>query len=149
MMEDTGFDFEPEEGTVNKDAGFVSLYRMELGRVIWMVTVGALHPKDLTVLFTYLRFLEWRTGRVRCSLDKLAEILERKKSTLYSSIKRLKENKVIVPTIDKMTGERVLIINPRLVRASGGRSRGYAIKNYNDAVEYNESDRQEIDDLDL
>jgi hypothetical protein len=48
-----------------------------------------------------------------------------------------------------MTGERVLIINPRLVRASGGRSRGYAIKNYNDAVEYNESDRQEIDDLDL
>jgi hypothetical protein len=114
-----------------------------------MVTVGALHPKDLTVLFTYLRFLEWRTGRVRCSLDKLAEILERKKSTLYSSIKRLKENKVIVPTIDKMTGERVLIINPRLVRASGGRSRGYAIKNYNDAVEYNEFDRQEIDDLDL
>lgn len=149
MMDTEASTFNEEGEELDKEAGFISFYRMELNRVVWMVTAGVLQPKDVIVFLTYLRFMQWRTGRVRCSIDKLAEILERSKSTLYSSIRRLKENKLLVPTIDETTGEKVLIVNPGLVKASGGKRRGYTIKNYNEAVQYNKPNSQEIDNLDL
>lgn len=110
MMDTEASTFNEEGEELDKEAGFISFYRMELNRVVWMVTAGVLQPKDVIVFLTYLRFMQWRTGRVRCSIDKLAEILERSKSTLYSSIRRLKENKLLVPTIDETTGEKILIV---------------------------------------
>jgi hypothetical protein len=131
-------DLEPFIEDFEQESQYLILLKEGLARAVWMVTVGFLTPKDFVVLMTYIQFADWRTGRCRCSIEKLEEILERKRVTLYPSIKRLKQQKLIVPFRDQRTGEKLHLISPELLKAGSGARRGYLLKTYYEAIKSNE-----------
>ena len=77
------FETEPFIEDAEQESPYLALFIHGLSRVIWMVTAGVLTAKDFVVLMVYIQFADWRTGRCRCSMEKLEQILERKKVTIY------------------------------------------------------------------
>lgn len=140
------FETEPFIEDAEQESPYLVLFIHGLSRVIWMVTAGVLTAKDFVVLMVYIQFADWRTGRCRCSMEKLEQILERKKVTIYPSIKRLKEQKLIVPIKDGRTGEKLYLVSPELLKAGSGSRRGFLLKTYYEAIRSNEPGSDMEDD---
>ena len=134
-----------EDSTLNndKESDFMSLYGSGLSTLVLKIASNELQNKDLTVLLIHLIHSDWRTGRCRLTTQKVAEILGHQVKTLYPSIRRLKDQNLLVPIKDSRTGERLHIISPFLLKAGSGRARGFLLKTYYDAINRNQPDTLE------
>ena len=124
----------------DKESGFMLLYEAGLSTVVEKIATDELQHKDLTVLMIHVSHSDWRTGRCRLTTQRVAEILGHQVKTLYPSLKRLKNQNLLVPIKDSRTGERLYIISPFLLKVGSGRARGFLLKTYYDAINKNQPD---------
>jgi hypothetical protein len=124
----------------DKELGFTSLYDPGLLDIIAKIVGNKLQHRDLTVLIIHVIHSDWRTGRCRLTTQKVAEILGYQVKTLYPSIRRLKDQNLLVPIKDSRTGEKLYIISPFLLKVGSGKARGFLLKTYYDAINKNQPD---------
>lgn len=124
---------------------FLIFYKEGIKSAILQIEAGIIQNKDLIILIIYSMHADWRTGRCRLTIARLSEMLGHKKETLYPSIRRLKNAAMLVPIRDGRTGEKLYIVNPFFMKAGSGKSRGYLIKTYADAIEANCSSPDEAE----
>jgi len=124
----------------DKESDFMLLYEAGLSTLVEKIATSKLQHKDLTVLVIHVIHSDWRTGRCRLTLQKVAEILGHQVKTLYPSIRRLKDQNLLVPIKDSRTGEKLYIISPFLLKVGSGKARGFLLKTYYDAINKNQPD---------
>lgn len=107
---------------------------------------GELQNRDFVVLMIYAIHSDWRTGRCRLTIQRVAEILKHKVQTLYPSIRRLKEQNLLVPIQDSRTGEKLYIISPFILKAGSNQARGLMLKTYFTAINRNNPEDSTIHD---
>jgi hypothetical protein len=129
----------------NKESGFMLLYESGFSTVVSKIAANELQHKDLTVLMIHVIHSDWRTGRCRLTTQRVAEILGHQVKTLYPSLKRLKNQNLLVPIKDSRTGERLYIISPFLLKVGSGKARGFLLKTYYDAINKNQPDTSHPD----
>lgn len=117
-----------------EDSNFIVLRQSGLMDFISRISQGKLQNRDLIVLMIYVIHTDWRTGRCRITAGKVSEILGHQLRTLYPSIKRLKEENLLIPIKDSRTGEKLHLVSPYFMRAGSGRAKGFLLKSYYDAV---------------
>ena len=135
-----GSDFEDSTLENDNKSDFMLLYEAGLSTLIEKIAANELQHKDLTVLMIHVIHSDWRTGRCRLTLQRVAEILGHQVKTLYPSIRRLKDQNLLVPIKDLRTGEKLYIISPFLLKVGSGQSRGFLLKTYYDAINRNQPD---------
>jgi hypothetical protein len=140
-----GSDLEDSTLEDDKELGFTLLYDSGLSDVVAKIASGNLQHRDLTVLIIHIIHSDWRTGRCRLTTQKAAEILGYQVKTLYSSLKRLKAQSLLVPIKDSRTGERLHVISPFLFKVGSGKARGFLLKTYYDAINKNQPDTSHPD----
>ena len=123
----------PEEDDFD-DSNFIVLRQSGLMDFVSMVSQGKLQNRDLIVLMIYVIHTDWRTGRCRITAGRVSEILGYQLRTLYPSVKRLKEQDLLVPIKDSRTGEKLHLVSPHFMRAGSGRAKGFLLKTYYDAI---------------
>lgn len=94
-----------------------------------------LQPRDLAVLMALLANMNWRSGRVDMTQRALAEQLNIRETNVGSSIKRLREEQLIARAVDKASGRRYFLINPRLASVGSPQRRGHLFQQFEEAVE--------------
>lgn len=124
----------------DKELGFTLLYNSGLSDIASKIASGNLQHRDLTVLMIHVIHSDWRTGRCRLTTQRVAEILGHQVKTLYPSLKRLKNQNLLVPIKDSRTGEKLHIISPFLLKVGSGQARGFLLKTYYDAINKNQPD---------
>ena len=144
-------DSDLEDSTLDddKELGFMLLYEAGLSTVVEKIATNELQHKDLTVLMIHVIHSDWRTGRCRLTTQRVAEILGHQVKTLYPSIRRLKDQNLLVPIKDSRTGEKLHIISPFLLKVGSGKARGFLLKTYYDAINRNQPDTLDPDGDDL
>ena len=144
-------DSDLEDSTLDddKELGFMLLYEAGLSTLIEKIAANELQHKDLTVLMIHVIHSDWRTGRCRLTTQRVAEILGHQVKTLYPSIRRLKDQNLLVPIKDSRTGEKLHIISPFLLKVGSGKARGFLLKTYYDAINRNQPDTLDPDGDDL
>ena len=135
-----GSDLEDSTLEDGKESDFILLYEAGLSTLIEKIAANELQHKDLTVMVIHIIHSDWRTGRCRLTLQRVAEILGHQVKTLYPSIRRLKDQNLLVPIKDSRTGEKLHIISPFLLKAGSGKARGFLLKTYYDAINKNQPD---------
>ena len=120
------------------EESFISLYDSGVKNIFNLLASGSLHPKDVSVLLAFMYFTNWKTGRCKCTVDAIGRKLGRCRSNLYQSIKRLKQAGLMATVKFEVTGERVYLMSPYLLRVGGPRSRGYIKMLYNKVMENEE-----------
>jgi hypothetical protein len=140
-----GSDLEDSTFSNDRESDFMSLYESGLLMLISKIASNELQNKDLTVLIIHLIHSNWRTGRCRLTTRKVAEILGHQVKTLYPSIRRLKDQNLLVPIKDSRTGEKLYIVSPFLLKAGSGRTKGYLLKTYYDAINNNQPETSDLD----
>jgi hypothetical protein len=141
---------------------FFRLGSYDLEILIQLVAKRMLLHSDIVVLFAFISLTDWRSGRCRARLAKVGELLNKPVSTISVSVKRLKDHGLMVPFIDKRTGEKLHIIHPGLLICGSGKQRGFLVKSFMEAVNENRptmpfntdyaqevADEPFIDDLDM
>lgn len=126
----------PEEEEF-EDSNFIVLRQSGLMDFISRVSQEKLQNRDLIVLMIYVIHTDWRTGRCRITAKRVSEILGYQLRTLYPSIRRLKEQDLLVPIKDSRTGEKLHLVSPHFMRAGSGKAKGFMLKTYYDAISGN------------
>lgn len=116
---------------------FFRLGSYDLEVLIQLVAKRKLLNSDITVLLAFISLTDWRSGRCRARLAKVAELLGKPASTISISVKRLKDHGLMVPFIDKRTGEKLHIIHPGLLICGSGKQRGFLLKSFTEAINEN------------
>jgi hypothetical protein len=135
-----GSDLEDSTLEDGKESGFMLLYEAGFSTLVEKIATNELQHKDLTILMIHVIHSDWRTGRCRLTLQRVAEILGHQVKTLYPSIRRLKDQNLLVPIKDSRTGEKLYIISPFLLKVGSGKARGFLLKTYYDAINKNQPD---------
>jgi DNA-binding transcriptional ArsR family regulator len=113
---------------------FIQVNCLELMQVAKLVGKRKIQHRDFVVLMLFISFINWRSRRSRLTADKAAEILNVKRISVTTAIKRLKEAGLMVRTKDKSTGELYYLLSPYLIGTGGGSSHGVAIKAFMDVL---------------
>lgn len=147
-LEVGGSDVQPTYNRVQTQEaeGFSCFYHDGLFTLISKLADGELKNRDLVVLMIYVIHSDWRTGRCRLTIKRVAEILKHKVQTLYPSLRRLKEQNLLVPIQDSRTGERLYIISPFILKAGSNQARGLMLKTYFAAINRNNPEDSTIHD---
>jgi hypothetical protein len=148
---DPSEEFDLEDSSLQDDETslFSVLYCDGMMRVAELVASKDLQNRDAVILLIYLAAADWRTGRCRLHIDKVAEVLGHKIATLWPSVKRLQRANLLVPIRDPKTCEKLHIVSPLLLKAGSGRARGFLLKTYYDAINKNQPDIPQPDGDDL
>jgi hypothetical protein len=148
---DPGQELDLEDSSLQDDeaSGFSVLYDDGMMRIAELVASKDLQNRDAVVLMIYLANADWRTGRCRLHIERVAEVLGLKIATLWPSVKRLQKANLLVPIKDAKTCERLHIVSPFLLKAGSGRARGFLLKTYYDAINKNQPDTSHPDGDDL
>ena len=148
---DPGEELDLEDSSLQDDETslFSVLYYDGMMRVAELVASKDLQNRDVVILMIYLAAADWRTGRCRLTTQRVAEILGHQVKTWYPSIRRLKDQNLLVPIKDSRTGEKLHIISPFLLKVGSGKARGFLLKTYYDAINRNQPDTLDPDGDDL
>lgn len=119
------------------DGKFLRIGIHELEVFIQLTASKLIQHRDVTVFLAFISLTDWRSGRCRASCKKVAELIGKPQSYISISVKRLKETNMMVPSIDKATGERFFLINPDFLICGSGSRRGFLVKTYKDAIDEN------------
>ena len=139
------FDLEDSGSESDSNLGVRVMYEAGLLSLVSKVVSNELQCRDLVVMMVYLSHSDWRTGRCRLTIHKVAKILSRHVKTLYPAIRRLKLQNLLVPVEDPRTGEVFHIISPFLLKAGSNKARGYLLKTYYDAINNNQPETSDPD----
>jgi hypothetical protein len=127
---------------------FFRIGSYDLDVLILLIYARKLQNADFVVLFTFISLTDWRTGRCRARVSRVAELLGRKPSSVSLSVKRLKERRLMVPFTDKRTGEKLHFIHPNLLICGSGKQRGFLLRSFTEAIENNRPTPLPDDDYD-
>lgn len=119
-------DFERED-PADSDAtyGFVMLYTQNLFQYLDLLKTKELRPRDFSVLFALMTFVNTKTGRCHATLKHIASVIECNSTSVYSSVARLRKHLMLATYVSQKTGEKSYLINP-FILAVGGKSRRIA-----------------------
>ena len=127
--------FYMQDATANaKTQAFIQLSCNELVQVIKLVGKRKIQHRDLVVLMLFIAYASWKTGRSRLTTDKAAEILNVKRISVTTAVKRLKEAGLMLRTKDKSSGELYYLLSPYLVTSSHRLGQGFVIKTFMDVL---------------
>jgi hypothetical protein len=128
-----GPESEPEAGS-SQLYGFLMCHVLEMQKYIPYMRDRTLQRRDIALLFTLASHVNTKTGRIKISIEHIAEELEVKSSDIRTSLSRLKKVLLIASYSDKKTGEKFYLLNP-LVFSVGGRSkRGHLTRMFKNAI---------------
>lgn len=148
-MTEKGQDKAAEITTFARKSGrekFVLMNSYELEVLIQLVKEGTLKRFDLLVFMTFMTFVDWRSGRCKVKVQKIAEILGQHRCNIYPSIKRFRETRLMFDYEDERTGDRFFIISPYIVYSGKGQARGVLIKMYKEAMKKYYPDTKLLDE---
>ncbi len=94
-----------------------------------------LQPRDLALLLLLLGHMNWRSGRVRITADALARESGTKHSNVYLSLKRLQKELFLVRAVERSSGDKFMLINPRLVSVGSPQRRAHLFQQFDEALE--------------
>ncbi len=120
-----------EDGSEN----FVMLFTDELAScAIGAMADKRLLPRDLAVLTGLIANVNWRSGRVNVTQRALAQQMNILESNCCTSIKRLRQEKLIARAVDKTSGHTYFLINPRLASVGSTQRRGHLFQQFDEAI---------------
>jgi DNA-binding MarR family transcriptional regulator len=121
-----------EDGSEN----FVMLFVDELvSAAAGALADKRLEPRDLAVLLILLGHMNWRSGRVNITQKALAQQINVSSSNVCMSIKRLRQEQLIARAVDKSSGNRYFLINPRLASVGSPQRRGHLFQQFDEALD--------------
>ena len=133
-----------DEQTFEDDSSnFFRIGSTELAKLVDLAASGTIQHRDITVLLAFISLTDWRSGRCRATCAAIAEILDKKTNHIVLSLKRLKENEIMLPFIDYRTKDRYHIINPNLLVCGSGKKRGFLVKCFDEALQLHRENRKE------
>jgi|LakMenE18May11ns_1017448.scaffolds.fasta_scaffold9761409_2 hypothetical protein len=91
-------------------------------------------PRDLAVLTGLIANVNWRSGRVNVTQRALAQQMNILESNCCTSIKRLRQEKLIARAVDKTSGHTYFLINPRLASVGSTQRRGHLFQQFDEAI---------------
>jgi len=94
-----------------------------------------LQPRDLALLLLLLGHMNWRSGRIRITAAALAEESGSKHTNVYLSLKRLQQELFLVRVWDRTSGDKYILINPRLVSVGSPSRRAQLFQEFEEALE--------------
>lgn len=121
----------------DETGSFFNIYTKGFEWFLRLIAQNKLQNKDLIVFMVYAASADWRTGRSRLTIDRVAKILDQSRTALYPSIRRLKKQFLIVPIKDRRTGEGLIIVSPVFFKAGSPKVKGYMLRTYFDAIKKN------------
>jgi hypothetical protein len=93
---------------------FSMTHHEELPRVLHLFAERKLQPRDMVLVEALRSHLSIGTGRVRITLQAVAELLKTKPQDIHSSYARLQRNDIIIRCKDR-AGNRFFLFNPRYI----------------------------------
>lgn len=114
---------------------FVKLHLSGAGKLVKLLGLKKIQSRDLAVLLVMVSMMELRSNRTRVKASKISELLNASQNNVYLSIKRLREQKIIVKSCDKRTGEIVYMVSPYIFSGGSPKQRGFKIVTYNESIQ--------------
>lgn len=115
-------------------AHFCKVNLDELNLLVKLTQARVIHHRDLTVFWTFVSMMDWRTGRCRLTCARLSEELGINVNTIYLSVKRLRDASLILPYTEKRGGTKIYLVNPYIVNCGQGKQRGLVLKTFMEAL---------------
>ena len=129
--------FNDLEVRYDESGSFFNIHTKGFELFLRLISEDRLQNKDLIVFMVYAASADWRTGRSRLTVEKVAATLRQSKATIYPSIRRLKKEYLLVPIENRRTGELLTIVSPLFFKAGSPKVRGYTLRVYFDAIRKN------------
>lgn len=127
-------------------SNFFRIGAVELTKLIDLAATGAIQHRDITTLLAFISLTDWRSGRCRATCAAVANLLDKKPNHIVLSLKRLKENELMLPFIDHRTGDKYHIVNPNFLICGSGKKRGFLVKCFDEALQlHRESKKKPLD----
>lgn len=114
---------------------FIKLHLSGFTKLFDLIATKKLNNRDVMVLLVMVSKMELRSNRTRIRASKIAEMLNANVNSVYLSIKRLRDERLIARACDKRTGEIVYMVTPYIFSGGSPKQRGFKIINYNDAIQ--------------
>jgi hypothetical protein len=146
MLDD---DLSETKSTNESSEKFFKSYLLDLDKLFTLLATKKIQSRDVTVLLVMARWMSAASSRVRISAKKIAEILKANPNTVYLSIKRLRDARLIVKSYDKRIDDACYMISPFIFSAGTVKQRGFQIKTFMEAIAEAYPDEQVDDDFDL
>lgn len=131
---DPGFGAADDDEDLYKLSYFVRLDVNEMTDLVLLACEKKIQYRDISVLLLLVAQTDWRDGKCRLTCQRVAELMDWSPGQVAHSFRRLKSVDLIVPLIDRATGTKIHIFNPRLVLHGTGKRRGYLIKSYKEVL---------------
>lgn len=103
-----------------------------------------LQPRDALVLLGVMAHVNWRSGRANVTVRALAKELNIQESNCSSSIKRLRDERLLARCIDPVSHHAFFLLNPRLGWVGSTQRRGHLFQQFDEATKV-----PTMEDLDL
>lgn len=135
-----------EQSFEDDSSNFFRIGAAELSRLVNLAASGAIQHRDITVLLAFISLTDWRSGRCRATCAAVADLIEKKTNHVVLSLKRLKEEELMLPFIDYRTRDKYHIINPNFLVCGSGKKRGFLVKCFDEAVQlHRENKKKPVD----
>lgn len=126
----TGLQFSDDQGLEDNSSdadrqGFVICYLNQLEKLVDLIKDRTLRPRDAGLLFALLTFYNPRTGLCHVSATHLAEVMGVRLSEISSGISRLKKNLIAATYVDKVSGQKSILLNPFMFVSGGASKRAF------------------------
>lgn len=116
-------------------SGFIKCHNLEIYQYIQMSATKFLERRDFATLLALVWRMDARSGRVKTTVNFIAEQFAVKPSDISASITRLKKCRLVCSIYNSQTGERFFLVNPALFSVGGKNKRAALIKTFNKALE--------------
>lgn len=115
--------------------GFIKCHNLEFYQYIQMAAAKFLERRDFAVLFVLVWRMDSRSGRIKITVNFIAEQLGVKASDVSASITRLKKCRLVCSIYNSSTGEKFFLVNPAVFSVGGKNKRVALLKTFNKALE--------------
>jgi hypothetical protein len=95
----------------NKHSDFAIFHLIESKKLLELLENRKLQPRDFAVLFAIMTQCNAKTGEIRFMVKTLSQQINMNSTSFSNSLKRLKDNFLIV-TVTNHSGDKFYLINP-------------------------------------
>lgn len=109
---------------------FAMINFMQIRKLLELVVQRKLELRDLTMLLAIVSHMKRSSGLCFATSLKIAETVSANPTVVYSSVKRLQVEKVIIKTCYKKTGQYCFLVNPWVIYMGTPKHVGFLKKTF-------------------
>lgn len=112
---------------------FGMIHFLDAARYIPHLKERKLQPRDFAVLFALMTRCDSKTGKIKFTVNGLADEIAFNPTSLCASLKRLKQA-LLIANVQERDGERFYLINPYMFSVGRKQKWGHLVKLFTEAL---------------